>query len=123
MPRAYHATQEDELNAETQRAQRKRRENKTTTKHSFWFSLRLSLRSLRLCVERTATLSQQSRYLAVEPPGQLQAVRGRHPNRRDRVPHAQQHLAAPYMGRAHRQQFRSEEHTSELQSLRHLVCR
>src|ERR1035441_2408983 len=105
MPRAYHATQEDELNAETQRAQRKRRENKTTTKHSFWFSLRLSLRSRRLCVERTATLSQQSRYLAVEPPGQLQAVRGRHPNRRDRVPHAQQHLAAPYMGRAHGQQF------------------
>src|ERR1035441_2867822 len=105
MPRAYHATQEDELNAETQRAQRRRRENKTTTKHSFWFSLRLSLRSLRLCVERTATLSQQSRYLAVEPPGQLQAVRGRHPNRRDRVPHAEQHLAAPYMGRAHGQQF------------------
>src|ERR1035438_1824081 len=98
MPRGYHATQEDELNAETQRAQRKRRENKTTTKHSFWSSLRLSLRSLRLCVERTASLFKQSRYLAVQPPGQLQAVRGRHPDRRDLGSHAQHHLAAPYMG-------------------------
>src|SRR5262245_64537088 len=51
------------------------------------------------------------------PPKPLAAVRGRTASRRSR-------LRSSMIGILHLSfEFRSEEHTSELQSLRHLVCR